>query len=288
MALTRISKSACGGYRLLIVALVLTSWSGSTGVWAQIDHVTAVPSQSQFKPLESIASSFTSGLDSQAHQQVGPSRQLQGIQGPFAIQPTIQPLTAVSSQLTVDIDASARGLMIPDSFLGVSHEWLAVEELVNRREYLQVLKDLSNYGAGPQILRIGGGSTDLQRFVPNATVWKALTTLHKEAGIKFILGINFEAGDIILSKKQMMAAQQSLPAGSIVAFELGNEPNFYLHKGGKSPSEYVSCCFVREWQQFAQNMSCPKGPESCTYSMFAGPAWGHIHMWERTMQWYLK
>lgn len=85
----------------------------------------------------------------------------------------------------MDIDASARGLMIPDSFLGVSHEWLAVEELVNRREYLQVLKDLSNYGAGPQILRIGGGSTDLQRFVPNATVWKALTTLHKEAGKQY-------------------------------------------------------------------------------------------------------
>jgi hypothetical protein len=158
----------------------------------------------------------------------------------------------------VDLDAPSK--TVPASFVGISHEWLDVEELVDP-EIFQLLLDLQSYGnggrtgravggaarggvgaaralqrgaagtrrwraggdgmraprrgrrapvlparspglpqpdaplrlshtrarrhpphAGPLVLRIGGGSTDIQRQVPGPAVWETLRRLHKEAG----------------------------------------------------------------------------------------------------------
>jgi len=125
---------------------------------------------------------------------------------------------------TVDIDLDNLSLnTIPESFLGLSHEWPYIEELSNIPSYMSLIKLLSSYGAGPMIIRIGGGSTDHQRFVPGQYVWDSLNRLHKATGAKFILGLNFEAGDAELAKKQMQAAESKLKPGSIVTYEIGNE-----------------------------------------------------------------
>eukprot|EP00877_Chromochloris_zofingiensis_P009590 jgi/Chrzof1/4885/Cz15g03040.t1 len=122
----------------------------------------------------------------------------------------------------VELNLKSLGSVIPQSFMGISHEWPHVDEL-NRPEYFDIFKRLQSYGSGPLVLRIGGGSSDLQTFVPPDSVWKALTNLHLQTGILFIIGLNFELGDTNLAKGQMDAAKAGLPANSIIGFEIGNE-----------------------------------------------------------------
>jgi hypothetical protein len=35
------------------------------------------------------------------------------------------------------------------------------------------------------------------------------------------------------------------------------QPNFYINKNGMSGNDYVRCCFVNDWSQFATKLSCP-------------------------------
>lgn len=79
---------------------------------------------------------------------------------------------------TAALDPQSLGRSIPSSFLGISHEWTNVEELNHGGSYLQLLQDLTAYGSGPLVLRVGGGSTDmLTDMLPNST-WRALQELH--------------------------------------------------------------------------------------------------------------
>lgn len=54
-------------------------------------------------------------------------------------------------------------------------------------------------------------------------MWASLNKLHSMTGAKFIVGVNLEAGDPWLSRRQMEAAEKKMAPGSIVAFEIGNE-----------------------------------------------------------------
>jgi hypothetical protein len=107
--------------------------------------------------------------------------------------------------------------------MGFSHEWPYVEELYDIPAYEDIIKLLSSYGSGPISLRIGGGSTDKLVTVPGSNVWSSLTKLHRDTGMKYIIGLNFYHQDFGLSKGQMDAAVAGLPASSIEGFEIGNE-----------------------------------------------------------------
>lgn len=89
------------------------------------------------------------------------------------------------------------------------------------------------YLAGPFIVRVGGGSTDSTKDLLPQGVYKALKNLHKETGVKYILGINFEDLDQKLTQGQMQRARRSLPADALLSFELGNEVRGgHFHQGG--------------------------------------------------------
>jgi len=107
--------------------------------------------------------------------------------------------------------------------MGISHEWPYVEEMSTQPRYMDVVKYLTSFGSGPLNVRVGGGSTDIQNFVPPPNVWDSLAKFSKETGAKFIIGLNLEEGDPALALKQMQAAQAKMPAGSIANFEIGNE-----------------------------------------------------------------
>lgn len=83
---------------------------------------------------------------------------------------------------TVALDPAPVGSSIPSSFLGISHEWTNVEELNQGGSYLQLLKDLTAYGSGPLVVRIGGGSTDMSTGIPPKSTWVALRELHEATG----------------------------------------------------------------------------------------------------------
>ncbi len=122
----------------------------------------------------------------------------------------------------MDVDSRDQPV-IPQSFMGLSHEWPYVEEMSTQPKYTDTLNYLTSFGNGPVNVRVGGGSTDIQNFVPPANVWDSLASLNKKTGAKFIIGLNLEAGDPDLALKQKQAAESKLPAGSIANFEIGNE-----------------------------------------------------------------
>jgi hypothetical protein len=139
--------------------------------------------------------------------------------GPPKPYPVLNPDFQVNVMLNVD----APGRVIPQNFMGFSHEWTHVEELYDIPQYPNILRLLASWGSGPIVLRVGGGSTDKLVTVPDAHVWESLRNLNLATGIKFILGVNFYNQDVNLSRNQMNAARAVLPGDSIINFELGNE-----------------------------------------------------------------
>jgi hypothetical protein len=131
-------------------------------------------------------------------------------------------LPAAFSAVSV-LDVDKLGPMVPQSFMGFSHEYPNVEDMIDIPQYVDVIKLLQSYGSGPLSLRIGGGSTDMQKTVPGPAVWDSLSKLHKATGMTYILGLNFYDQNVELAKNQMDAARKGLPEGSIQSFEIGNE-----------------------------------------------------------------
>lgn len=147
-----------------------------------------------------------------------------GATGTLARRTQAPPTAAFSVTSAVDVDKL--GPIIPQSFMGLSHEWPNVEEMFDIPQYVDVIKQLQSYGSGPLVLRIGGGSTDKQTKVPEPTVWQALAKLHAATGMQYIIGLNFFSQDYDLAKGQMDAARKYLPASAILSFEIGNEVCF--------------------------------------------------------------
>lgn len=133
----------------------------------------------------------------------------------------VSPNVSFTSVTEVQLDQPL--LEIPQSFLGLSHEWTHVEEINNIPAYKDVINLLTSYGSGPMVMRVGGGSTDKQARVFPSYVYEALAQVHEETGMLFILGLNFEKGDIDLARQQFEIARKYLPPESIITFEIGNE-----------------------------------------------------------------
>lgn len=193
-----------------------------------------------------------------------------------------------------EINLGQELLQIPQSFLGLSHEWTHVEELNNIPGYKDIINMLTQYGSGPMVIRVGGGSTDKQARVFPQYVYDALRQVYEDTGALFILGLNFEASNMTLTQGQYNAAMTSMPPESIITFEIGNEPNYF--EGTKtnaqgqalSAQQYVRNFFVPDWYNFAKQLSCPCGTnDCCTYKKFAGPVWGHVNVFPTTIKWFL-
>jgi hypothetical protein len=133
----------------------------------------------------------------------------------------ISPPASFESLIEVNLDQPL--LQIPQSFLGISHEWTHVEEINNIPGYKDIIRLLTSYGSGPFNIRIGGGSTDKQAYVFPQYVYDALRQVHEETGTQYIMSVNLEKGDYELSRAQLKMIKDSLPAEAVVATEIGNE-----------------------------------------------------------------
>eukprot|EP00878_Enallax_costatus_P009834 GHUV01010268.1.p1 GENE.GHUV01010268.1~~GHUV01010268.1.p1 ORF type:complete len:631 (+),score=180.97 GHUV01010268.1:56-1948(+) len=211
---------------------------------------------------------------------------------PAAVPLYITPNATFESTTVVSMDQEL--LQIPQSFLGISHEWTHVEELNNIPGYKDILNMLTQYGSGPMIIRVGGGSTDKLTTIPPQYVYQALAQVYNEIGAQFILGVNFESSDVELARGQLDAARSYMPPGSVITFEIGNEPNYY--EGTKKDSQgqpltalqYVRSNLIPDWTSLAKQLSCPCGTtDCCTYKQFAGPVWGHVNVYPATIKWFL-
>jgi hypothetical protein len=63
--------------------------------------------------------------------------------------------------------------------------------------------------------------------MPNDASWAAMATLHREIGLRFIIGLPLNNNNEQLMAAMVRKARQVLPAAAIAGFELGNEPMYW-------------------------------------------------------------
>ena len=140
----------------------------------------------------------------------------------------------------VSVASGAPVMSIPRSFLGLSTEYWAMP-LFERHISLfeRILSLLHAPGTGPFVLRIGGDSADQAvwdlhlRRMPREIVdltpsWFARTSaLVRAAGARLILDLNLVTDLPSMAAQWARAAETELPRGSVVGFEIGNEPDLY-------------------------------------------------------------
>ena len=138
------------------------------------------------------------------------------------------------------VSAQAARTAIPRSYLGLSTEYWALPLWSPDMSLLErVISLIHVRGDGPLILRVGGDSADHSFWDPNASPmpsWAFTIQPHwlSQAGrlvrtdaIKLILDLNLITDSPAAATAWARAAESGLPHGSIVAFEVGNEPDIY-------------------------------------------------------------
>ncbi len=160
-----------------------------------------------------------------------------------APQPHVGPAPAiaarpVNAQLTVSPQAPL--IAIPHSFLGISTEYWTLP--VDERHialYRRVLSLLHVPGDGPLILRVGGDSSDHTFYDPRILKlprWafdltpvfiQRTARIVREMKLHLILDLNLITATPMLAAAWAQEAEAAMPKGSIIGFEVGNEPDLY-------------------------------------------------------------
>jgi len=143
----------------------------------------------------------------------------------------------------VRIESRGRLMQVPRSFLGLSTEYRDVPLLERRLSaFARVVSLLHVPGDGRMVFRIGGDSADHSFWDPRAgsapswvfkltPAWLRQTSiLVRRVDAALILDLNLVTGSPSNAARWAAAAQRRLPHGSIVGFEIGNEPDIYSRR----------------------------------------------------------
>jgi hypothetical protein len=197
----------------------------------------------------------------------------------------------------VTVSAGAAMTPVPRSYLGLSTEYWALPEWAPSMPLLERTLSLVRVpGGGPLVLRVGGDSADHAFWDPDAASmppW-AFTLqprwldqarqLVRGLGIKLILDLNLITDTPATAAQWAQAAESRLPRGSIIAFEVGNEPDIYSRAdwlaitagsrfagrpspGGSLPATLTAADYVDDFRAYARALA-PVAP----HTILAGPA----------------
>jgi hypothetical protein len=214
-----------------------------------------------------------------------------------------RPGAATAPAAAVAVRPRPSGRTIAASALGLSIEWDSVEAYTgppgHRRTALARLLARAGRAAGsPLALRIGGDSGDQAWWNPTgrrrpATVLQDVTprTLDAVAWLAralhapVTLGLNLALGDPANALALARAAQQRLPAGSLEALEIGNEPDLYtrahtfrvpghVHRRVRKHARYDTARWARESARYVSVLrrGLGTGPR-LSVAGFAGQGW---------------
>ena len=163
--------------------------------------------------------------------------------------------------------------------MGLSHEWGTAQTLMGDSTtgvdniYRQLLQNLTAYGSGPIHLRIGGDSTD-KTGEPTPTTAQPFAELANALGVRFFLGVNLGADNVNLAVDQAKAYVSQMPAGSLDAIEIGNEPDQYAQNGIRS-SSYGYQDYLADFNTWKTNIM----PVLPTGTKLMGPSWAETGWW---------
>lgn len=169
---------------------------------------------------------------------------------------------------------------VPHSFLGLSTEYWTLP--VDERHitlYGRVISMLHVAGDGPFVLRVGGDSSDHALFDPRVRAlprWAfGLTVdfvartarLVRELGLRVILDLNLITATPQEAGAWAQEAEAAMPKGSILGFEVGNEPDLYSRafwvqatdavrfEGRALPNDITPASYVRDFDTYSRVLS---------------------------------
>lgn len=193
------------------------------------------------------------------------------------------------------VPAMVESVAVPPSFLGLSQEWPWVSSMTMTPHAVDIIARLRNDN-GSLILRVGGTSYDAgyDRVLRGesadarmqaegvAKTFDALETLRDKLGMRFILTLTLASRDRQLIERQAEEGRQRL-GDAIVAFELGNEPNYYRDLRRDLWPDDGKGLFYRDIVAVFGEAVRTLGDTPC-----AGPAWGWIGLKPAIMEQYLN
>ena len=148
------------------------------------------------------------------------------------------PIPPANAVLTISPNAST--VSVPPSYFGLSTEYWALPLFEhNMPVFERVLSMLHVPGDGPLVLRIGGDSADHSFWAPTArrmprwafaltpAYLAQLRSLVERDRVRLIVDLNLVTDTPLTAATWARAAETSLPRGSIIGFEIGNEPDLY-------------------------------------------------------------
>ena len=221
-------------------------------------------------------------------------------------------LPAAPAQVSVSADAALRP--VPRSFLGLSTEYWALPLWADQMPLLErALSLVQVRGDGPFILRVGGDSADRSIWDPSAAPmppwafslypsWlRQARALVRRLAIRIILDLNLITDTPGAAAQWARAAQAALPRHSIIAFEVGNEPDIYSRAdwraviagsrfesrspagpaGPALPDALTAPDYVRDFSGYARALA-----QVAPHVMLAGPALAnpiHHQRWIATL-----
>ncbi len=183
--------------------------------------------------------------------------------------------TGVDAEVT--IGSNPRLMAVPHSFLGIATPyWALPSDEHHLSLYRRVLAILHVRRDGRFVMRIGGDSADYAVWDPGAhrldpwafpvkpALVARLARIVRTLRLRVIIDLNTVTSTPHLAATWARAAEARLPRGSILGFEVGNEPDLYRWKGwvaklkGKGfdlarlPKRLTPADYVAQYQHFGR------------------------------------
>ncbi|GGH16247.1 glycosyl hydrolase family 79 C-terminal domain-containing protein [Silvibacterium dinghuense] len=183
---------------------------------------------------------------------------------------------------TVKIDPNARKQSIAPSFLGLSMvlsetKYAVGTSTASNPYFKRLLQNFLVYGNGPLELR----ELNDKAFTASTTSddLPALSNLYKEMqalgqGVRYFVGVDFSGNFDAHGNESGMAATEaetifrSLPQGSLLSYEIGNEPDLYNQSGLRTGYTYPQ--FKREYEKTAAAIEAKKTGVPMAAPVFSG------------------
>lgn len=231
--------------------------------------------------------------------------------------PSVLPArSAGDSWVVAQVNPKALGPRIPRSFVGFSVEfggWSAEHYLVHRggdrpeggwvpnSTVVQLFDNLRSL-QGPPMLRVGGNSTDKtvwrdQPGEPKSTEPAIVVTrrwlqetqaLAAQTGASLILGVNLASNDPRRAVEWVQAAWNILGPEMLYAFEIGNEPNYFLKHGLRS-APFGFAEYSRQFQTYVEALRAwnPRVPLAGPVTSDAAPRYLSEESWAQYLPEFL-
>jgi hypothetical protein len=190
---------------------------------------------------------------------------------------------------TVQVDPNAEEKTVAPSFLGLSvvlseTRYMIGTSASSNPYFQQLLQNLLAHGNGPLELRVLNdkpfSATTLSDDLP---AWSALYRTMKSSGhgVKYFVGVDFSGNFAPDGTENGMAATEAeilhrtLPNGSLLAYEIGNEPDLYNVSGIRSGYTYAQ--YKREYEATAAAIEAKKTGVPMAAPVFSGYPGGFMN-----------